>query len=103
MSDHLVSDQRLLRWLDRNPGRLERYLEENPAAADRLDALTALDDAVRSNLRTFLAVPEGLWDRLNSEPGPFKPERELTTVVLDLFSLPLHVAWALVAQHDGEL
>ena len=91
-----VSDRRLLKWLDRDPGRLERYLAENPEATDRLDKLTAFDDAVRSNLRGLFAVPEGLWDRVSGQPGPYEPGRELTTVVMDLFSLPWHLAWAFV-------
>lgn len=102
MSARTISDRRLLSWLEHDPGRLERYLVEHPAAADRLDVLTQLDDTVRSGLRSLLAVPEGFRERL-SAAGVSRPAKsEVASIVMDLMALPWHVTQALVASDENE-
>ena len=102
MNATTISDGRLLSWLESDPGRLERYLAEHPAAADRLDRLTEWDDTVRSGLRSLLSVPDGLRERL-AAAGVTRPlKSEVAGVVMDLFSLPWHVTQALAAVEGAE-
>ena len=102
MNARTISDRRLLNWLENDPGRLERYLAEHPTAADRLDRLTEWDDTVRTSLRSLLAVPEGLRDRLASAAFARPVKNEVTGVVMDLFLLPWHVTQALLPEAEPE-
>ncbi len=54
----------LQRWLDKDPGRLERYLARHPEAADALDRATELAGDVRDALASAVSVPTGLAERL---------------------------------------
>jgi hypothetical protein len=64
------TDKRLLRWLDTDQDRFERYITAHPEAGDRIDQILALSEDVQrllsGALDDILAVPTGLIDRLTS-------------------------------------
>lgn len=95
----VVSERRLLDWLDNDPVRLERYLARFPDEADRLERLTALGGKARQALADAFTVPEGLVERLGIQP-PDDYRRETREVAFDLLGLAWHTMRALMSDSE---
>ncbi len=84
-------DKRLLKWLDTDTTRFERYITAHPEAADRIDQILALGDEVQRMLNgaldDVLAVPHDFIDRLSASFGTAN-DTSVTTVAMDLFGIP---------------
>ena len=81
------SPARLLRWLDDNPEKLERYLGKHPEAEPELDRLVQLPAPACSALANALAAPADLTDRLRSRLAVRSSPTDTQAVVTDLLSL----------------
>ncbi len=83
-------DKQLLRWLDADTPRFERYIAAHPEAADRIDQLLSLGDDVARLLSTalddVLAVPHDLMARLSAAFGT-GDDTGAATVGMDLFGI----------------
>ena len=90
MSKRPLPDRTLLRWLDRDPGRLERHLVEHPEDEERLEALTARP-VLAGHLRELLAPPSDLLARMTTAADA--SGRETTELLVDL----LGTAWRTAA------
>ena len=86
------SPTRLLRWLDKKPEKLERYLGKHPEAEVELEQLIELPATASWALASALAAPldlsERLRQRLDVRPAP----TDTQAVVTDLLGLGLRTA-----------
>ena len=83
-------DAKLLKWLDHDPGRFERYITAHPEIADRIDELTSLraaTESVRSALMHALEVPVGLAERMAAKLSVPDASTDPASVIVDLLGL----------------
>lgn len=87
------SPERLLKWLEDKPSKLERYLAAHPEHAGVLDAelerLSQLPELAKSALAAAITAPVDLAERLRSRFGPPPLGTETSAVVMDLVGLGL--------------
>jgi anti-sigma factor RsiW len=74
MSTALTSlDRKLLRWLDEDESKFERYIAKHPEAADRVERLLELgadaQNLMQSALSAAVAAPVDLVERLTVAVG----------------------------------
>jgi hypothetical protein len=83
-------DRKLMKWLDDEPSRFERYIEKHPEAADRIDQLLSLgadaQRAISEALSESIAAPLDLVARLTEDIVPGH-DTATASVVLDLFGI----------------
>ncbi len=83
-------DRKLMKWLDDEPSRFERYIEKHPEAADRIDQLLSLgadaQRAITDALSDSLAAPVDLMARLTERVVPGH-DTAVASVVLDIFGV----------------
>lgn len=83
-------DKRLLRWLDTDQARFERYIASHPEAGDRIDQILSLGEDVQrllsGALDDILAIPVGFVDRISAS---LQPARDLGagSVAMDLLGI----------------
>lgn len=87
-------DAKLLGWLEGRPARLERFLEANPQAVERLDELTALGAAIAPALEEITRPAADLQARLVARLAA--PPSEVPMLILDLMGLAMRTATVLV-------
>jgi hypothetical protein len=85
-------DRKLLRWLDEDEAKFERYIAKHPEAADRVDELLALGPALQQALSNALAAavaaPSDLAARISAS-FDFSNDTSIGSVVMDLFGVGL--------------
>jgi hypothetical protein len=83
-------DRKLMKWLDDEPTRFERYIEKHPEAADRIDQLLSLgadtQRALGEALTESVAAPLDLVARLTEAVVPGN-DTATASVLLDLFGV----------------
>lgn len=92
MSKRAPSDRQLMAWLDKNPARLERHLEQFPDDAARVERLTEAP-TLGGRLRETLRPPADLLDRISFSTQPDAIRRDTAEVLVDLFG----TAWRTAA------
>jgi hypothetical protein len=101
-----VSDATLRRWLDSNPDRLGRHLAKHPGDTDRVDAMTAFDDARRGDLASALgggAVSDDeIVARLLRRMTPNSATRDAVGLLADLMSTSWRTAAVLLPEIEPE-
>lgn len=90
----LQQRQRLDRWLDTDPDRFERYLEQHPEIADIYEQALQLPDSIRAGLASAMAVPVDLATRLWDRSAE-RADTGVAAVALDLLGLGLATAQVL--------
>lgn len=96
-----ATDVQLLRWLDAEPERLERYIDKFPAEADRVDDLTSLAPEVTSGLSEAVRPPDDLAERVRAMFTPDPLARETAEVLYDLMGLAWRTTRALLSDDEG--
>jgi hypothetical protein len=92
-------DRKLLRWLDEDESKFERYIEKHPEAADRVERLLELGLDAQQRMQTALsaavAAPVDLVERLALTIGQ-DSDTGAASSVLDLFGVGIAtvLAWA---------
>jgi hypothetical protein len=98
----MESDATLLGWLTTKPEKLERHLERHPEDIDRLERLTALDDAQTAAMGSAVAPPDDIADRLflrmQLDPGL----REAGAMFGELFTLGIRTMRVVFGTTDDE-
>jgi hypothetical protein len=83
-------DRKLMKWLDDEPSKFERYIEKHPEAADRIDQLLSLgldaQRAISEALTDSLAAPVDLLARLSERVVPGN-DTAVASVMLDIFGV----------------
>lgn len=86
-----ASDRQLLKWLDRDPARLERHLEAFPDDLARVERLTEAP-SLGARLTETLRPPPDLMDRMIAARAD-TTRRDTTELIVDL----LGTAWRTAA------
>jgi hypothetical protein len=85
-------DRKLLRWLETDTDRFERYIAAHPAAGDRIDQLLGfgeiLQKAFQNTFAEAVAVPADFADRMALI---MQPDRDTGagSLMMDMFSVGL--------------
>jgi len=81
------SDATLLHWLAAKPEKLERHLDQHPEDIERLERLTALDDAQVVAMEHTVAAPDDIAERVISRMQLDPRLKEAGSVFADMFTL----------------
>ena len=95
---------RLLRWLDDNPSKLEKYLGKHPEAEPELEQLSPLPAPASRALANALAAPIDLAERLRARMAIQESPTDPAAVARDLIGLGWRTATLLFGEEPpGEL
>jgi hypothetical protein len=96
----MSSDRRLLRLLNGSAERLERHLSRHPEDAERLDALTALDEGIVGGLHRATRADGELRGRLTDAFTFDESTRALAATMGDLMALGIRTMSALASSES---